>query len=154
MKLIATLLLTLFALCAHAADTPMAMPAPPSVSERLTAARSAIEKKSWRRALQELQAAVRDEPRNADVHNLLGYTYRKQDTPDLPRAFEHYKIALDINPQHRGAHEYIGEAYLMDKKPADAQKHLDALEKICGNKTCEEYEDLAKAISDYRKKNL
>ena len=38
----------------------------------------------------------------------------------------------------------------MDKKPAEAEKHLVQLEALCGNKTCEEYADLAKAIADYK----
>ncbi|MBX3653624.1 MAG: tetratricopeptide repeat protein [Ramlibacter sp.] len=141
---------------AHAADTPgsnPSMPAPPSVAERLTAARKAIEAKDWNRAMSELNAAERIEPRNADVHNLLGYSWRKRATPNLAKAFEHYNTALKLDPKHRGAHEYIGEAYLMDKKPAEAEKHLAQLEAICGNKTCEEYEDLAKAIADYKAKN-
>jgi hypothetical protein len=62
-------------------------------------------------------------------------------------------MALQLDPKHKGAHEYIGEAYLMDKKPAEAEKHLASLEKICGNKTCEEYADLAKSLADYRAKN-
>ena len=41
----------------------------------------------------------------------------------------------------------------MDKKPAEAEKHLATLEKLCGNKTCEEYADLAKSLADYRVKN-
>ena len=96
---------------------------------------------------------MRDEPRNADIHNLLGYSYRKQATPDLPKAFEHYKTAIRLDPRHKGAHEYIGEAYLMDKKPAEAEKHLAALAQICGNTSCEEYADLAKAIADYKARN-
>jgi tetratricopeptide (TPR) repeat protein len=87
------------------------------------------------------------------VHNLLGYSYRKQAQPNLAKAFEHYQKALGLNPKHKGAHEYIGEAYLMDKKPSEAQKHLAELEKLCGNKNCEEYADLAKAISEYKAKN-
>lgn len=134
-----------------AADTPDT-PAAPTVSERLASARAAIQAKNWKAALAELNQAARDDGKNADVHNLLGYSYRKQAQPDLPKAFVHYKRALELNPLHKGAHEYIGEAYLMDKKPAEAEKHLAALEKICGNKTCEEYEDLAKAIADYRSK--
>jgi Flp pilus assembly protein TadD len=122
----------------------------PTVAERLDAARAAIASKDWRKALSELQLAQRAEPRNADVHNLLGYSYRKQAQPNLPKAFEHYQTALKLSPQHKGAHEYIGEAYLMDKKPEEAQKHLQALEQICGNKTCEEYQDLQKAIAAYR----
>ena len=151
MKLLWVAGFTLFASCVFAADT--APPAPPTGAESMDSARAAIAKKGWSRALNELQIALRQEPRNADLNNLLGYTYRKQDTPNLPKAFEHYRIALEIDPRHRGAHEYIGEAYLMDKKPAEAQKHLDALEKICGNKTCEEYADLAGALADYRKRN-
>jgi hypothetical protein len=38
----------------------------------------------------------------------------------------------------------------MDKKPAEAEKHLASLEQICGNKTCEEYADLAGAIAKYK----
>ncbi len=125
----------------------------PTVNERLTAARKAIDSKDWSKAMFELNQAARDEPRNADVHNLLGYTYRKRASPDLAKAFDHYKTALNLNPKHKGAHEYIGEAYLMDKKPADAEKHLVQLEAICGNKTCEEYVDLAKALAEYKAKN-
>ena len=125
----------------------------PTVNQRLTTARKAIDAKDWSRAQFELNAAVRDEPRNADIHNLLGYTARKSSPPQLSQAFAHYKTALEINPQHRGAHEYLGEAYLMDKQPAEAQKQLAALEKICGNQSCEEYADLAKAIADYKTNN-
>ena len=125
----------------------------PSTSERLADARKFIDAKEWSKAMFELNQAERDEPRNADVHNLLGYTYRKRATPDLAKAFEHYNTALKINPKHKGAHEYIGEAYLMDKKPAEAEKHLAQLEVLCGNKSCEEYADLAKAIADYKTKN-
>jgi Tfp pilus assembly protein PilF len=125
----------------------------PTVSERLVNARTAIKNQNWRNALYELNNALRSEPKNADVHNLLGYTHRKQAQPNLPKAFEHYKMALQLNPQHKGAHEYIGEAYLMDKKPDDAAKHLATLEILCGNTSCEEYADLAKSIADYRSNN-
>jgi Flp pilus assembly protein TadD len=133
---------------ANAADTPTT--SQPTVSERLGNARDAIKAKKWPQALAELQIAAREEPRNADVHNLLGYTYRKQATPNLAKAFEHYNTALTLDPKHKGAHEYIGEAYLMDKKPEQADKHLASLEQICGNKTCEEYADLAAAIAKYK----
>ncbi|NJM43102.1 MAG: tetratricopeptide repeat protein [Brachymonas sp.] len=146
------LILGLAALCtaniAVAADTPST--AQPTVSERMQNARDAIKANKWQPAIAELRIAVRDEPKNADAHNLLAYSYRKQAKPDLSKAFEHYKIALQLDPKHKGAHEYIGEAYLMDKKPDEAEKHLAELEKICGNKTCEEYADLAKAIAQFK----
>ena len=128
------------------------LPAVPSstVSERMGSAREAIDRKGWSRAQYDLKSVVGDEPGNADAHNLLAYTYRKQDRPDLPKAFEHYKIALKLDPQHKGAREYIGEAYLMDRQPEEAARHLAELERICGNRVCEEYLDLAQAIAAYK----
>ena len=135
---------------AYAADTPTAEP---TASERVENARKNIEKKDWNRAITDLNRAVRDEPRNADIHNLLGYSYRKRSPANMAKAFEHYQLALKLDPKHKGAHEYIGEAYLMDKKLPEAEAHLVQLEAICGNKTCEEYADLAKSIADYKAKN-
>jgi len=151
-------LLIVLAACAslaHAVDSPGSIPNMPrtSVSDRLGIARTAIAAKDWSRAMSELSAAAREEPRNADVHNLLGYSYRKRATPDITKAFEHYYTALKIDPRHKGAHEYISQAYLMEKRPLEAEKHLAELEKICGNKTCEEYADLSKSIADYKAKN-
>ncbi len=133
-------------------DTASAAGDSPATSERLATARAAIKAGQWKAAQNELKLALLDEPKNADLHNLLAYSYRKQASPDLPKAFEHYQTALKLDPRHKGAHEYIGEAYLMDQRPAEAEKHLAALEKICGNKTCEEYADLAKALSAYKAK--
>ena len=121
--------------------------------ERITVAREAIKAKDFKKAIAELTLAVQEHPGNAELHNLLGYAYRKQATPDLPRAFEQYRLALKFDSEHRGANEYIGEAYLMDKKPAKAEEHLAKLKSICGNTTCEEYQDLAKSIADYKAKN-
>ncbi|HEY8359410.1 MAG TPA: tetratricopeptide repeat protein [Ramlibacter sp.] len=149
------LVLLVLACTAQAADTPGASPnvATPTVAERLDIARKAIAGKDWNGAMRELNIAVREAPRNADVHNLLGYTYRTRARPDLPRAFEHYQAALRLDPQHRGAHEYIGEAYLLERRLQQAEQHLAELERICGNRTCEEYQDLAKSIADYKAKN-
>ena len=154
MKLVSVLAaLAIAATTAQAADTPGSSPSTPSAAERLTTARKAIDAKDWSRAMRELNAAARDEPRNADVQNLLGYTYRKRATPDVLKAIGHYQAALRLDPQHKGAHEYIGEAYLMERKPAEAEKHLAELERICGNRECEEYRDLAKAIAEFKARN-
>lgn len=147
---VTTLLLLLASGLTHANDTPTVDQ--PSAADRLASARAAIYTGDWKTAQAELKIAVREEPQNADAHNLLAFSYRKQATPDLPKAFEHYGTALRLNPKHRGAHEYIGEAYLMDKRPAEAENHLAELEKICGNKTCVEYTDLAKALAAYKAK--
>lgn len=134
----------------HAADTEGPEPAAPSVQERLASARQAVRAGHWKVAEQQLAAALRQAPDNADVHNLLGYTYRKRARPDVARSLEHYRTALRLDPRHRGAHEYIGQAYLQDNRLAEAERHLAELERICGSRACEEYRDLERAIADFK----
>jgi len=57
---------------------------------------------------------------------------------------------LKLNPRHRGAHEYLGEAYLMINNLAKAEEHLAALQRIC-LLPCAEYGDLEKKVAAYRK---
>lgn len=153
---LAALVLTAAAGAASAADTPGSNPsvpaAAPSVADRLAAARRAIGASDWTAAQRELTTAAREAPNNADVHNLLGYTWRKRPNPDITKAYEHYYTALRIDPRHKGAHEYIGQAYLMEKRPMQAEQHLSELEKICGT-TCPEYQELAKAIAEFKARN-
>jgi Flp pilus assembly protein TadD len=118
--------------------------APPVNNADYDLGAEAIKARDWDRAAYHLEIAARAEPGNADVQNLLGYTFRNQRKFEL--AFTHYAKALKLDPNHRGAHEYIGEAYVMTGNRAKAQEHLVALERICG-KNCEEYQDLARAIA-------
>jgi Flp pilus assembly protein TadD len=69
-----------------------------------------VKAKDWNEAVARLQRPRRN-PEHADLQNFLGYSYRNLKQFDL--AFTHYKRALELDPRHRGAHEYIGEAYLM-----------------------------------------
>lgn len=85
--------------------------------------------------------------RDADGWNWLGYAYRKLGR--LDRAFERYQRALALDPGHRGAHEYIGEAYLQAKRPEEAERHLRRLEELC-RAGCEELDDLRQAVAAYR----
>jgi tetratricopeptide (TPR) repeat protein len=68
----------------------------------------------------------------------------------LDLAFKHYGEALRLDPRHRGAHEYIGEAYLMKGDLAKAKEHLAQLDRICFF-GCGELNDLKKAIAAYEK---
>jgi Flp pilus assembly protein TadD len=109
------------------------------------AAKKAIDAKDWNKAidfLNKLQV-------NADVHNYLGYAYRH--IGNFDEAFHNYKRALEMDPKHRGAHEYVGEAYLLTNNLPKAEEHLAALNRICGA-GCEQYKDLAREIADYKKK--
>jgi tetratricopeptide (TPR) repeat protein len=139
---------------AMADDTPSNMAPAASASavpaDPLRPARDAIAAQQWPKALELLKTQQARLGRNADLHNLLGFVHRKQASPDLDKSFEHYRLALEIDPGHRGAHEYIGEAYLMRKQPAKAREHLQTLQRLCGGTGCEEYQDLAKALAAYR----
>lgn len=120
-----------------------------NISPSLEAARKAVDDKDFESALGHLTIAEKETPDNADVHNLLGYSYRK--LGKIEKAFDHYRVALKADPKHRGAHEYIGELYLELDQLTNAQKHLAALDKACfwG---CEEYDDLKKAVEKYKTK--
>lgn len=111
------------------------------------AGRVAIGAKDWNAAIRSLSSAALRDTRNADIENYLGYAYRQ--SGQLQSAFTHYQRALQLDPRHRGAHEYIGEAYLMANNLTKAEEHLAALQRICLI-PCEEYEDLKKAVADYR----
>jgi tetratricopeptide (TPR) repeat protein len=100
-------------------------------------------------ALPHFLDALKRFPDSANLHNELGFTFRKLGR--LDKAFEHYKRALAIDPRHRGAHEYIGEAYLMTGDLASAEKHLEALRSIC-TLPCDEMRDLKAAVDTHRRK--
>ena len=85
--------------------------------------------------------------KKADVYNLLGFSYRKQSEPDLDKALESYKIALETNPEHLGAHEYLGELYITLGNMNKANEMLNNLEKIAGTNSME-YIKLKKAIDN------
>jgi len=110
----------------------------------------AVEARDWKAAIKWLTAADKRGGRNADIQNYLGFAYRNDG--QLDASFKHYEQALKIDPRHRGAHEYIGEAYLMTRNLAKAEEHLAALKRACPA-VCEEYDDLSKKIADYRARN-
>ena len=85
--------------------------------------------------------------KKADVYNLLGFSYRKHSEPNLDKAFDAYKTALEANPEHLGAHEYLGELYITLGNMAKANEMLLNLENIAGTKTME-YTKLKKAIDN------
>ena len=115
-----------------------------------TAAQAAIEDEDFPAAVAYLTKVVGESPKDADVQNLLGYSYRK--LGDLDNAVVHYSAALEIDPKHKNAHEYIGEAYLELGDLESAEIHLKALDKICLF-SCAAYRELKRAIKAY-KKNL
>jgi Flp pilus assembly protein TadD len=122
---------------------------PAEAGSDLATAKSQIDKKEWSAAVSTLEKFVKANPNNADGYNLLGYSLRH--AKRYPEAIFNYKEALRIDPQHRGAHEYLGVAYVQNKELPKAKELLVSLEKICGQQ-CEEYQDLKKTIAKAEKK--
>ena len=130
-----------------AADTSPAVSGDPVLEQ----AAAATAEKNWPRAQGILKDALVANPGNADYHNLYAYSIRKGANPDMNLVFKHYNEALRIDPRHRGAHEYIGEAYLMVGNVAKAKEHLVTLDKLCFF-PCQEHTDLKRAISEQEKR--
>jgi len=101
-----------------------------------------IDKAKYAEAIVMLKKYIGNDAGSADAYNYLGFSYRK--SGQLPEAFKAYDKALALDPKHLGAHEYLGEAYLVNKEPEKAKEVLARLKGICGS--CEESRDLEKAI--------
>jgi tetratricopeptide (TPR) repeat protein len=130
-----------------AGDT-VSVPRDPAIAR----AQEAIAAKDWTRAAAVMREALAGHPDNADYHNLYAYALRKGPNPDMKEVFRHYEEALRIDPGHRNAHEYIGEAYLQVGNLAKAKGHLAALDKLCWL-PCEQYTELKEAVEDYEAKH-
>jgi len=139
--------LLLTPLAAIAVDTEE-NPAAAALDPDYAAGKKAIEAKQWSAAIAALSSAALRDTRNADIQNYLGYAYRN--AGQLEAAFGHYERALALSPRHRGAHEYVGEAYLMVNNLAKAEEHLAALREICLI-PCEEFDELREKIEAYKR---
>ena len=139
-----SLIVILLTQLAWSADTTDTASTPKSDPE-LTRARELIGKNDWGSAVTRLESFTRSNPANADGFNLLGYSYRNLKRYD--ESLVAYKQALKLEPSHRGAHEYIGVAYIQMGQLDKAKEHLNALDKICLF-SCEEYRDLKKAYEE------
>jgi len=141
-------------LLAIAASTALADPedsqSEATLDPDITAGKQAIEAGDWKQAAGRLAKAALRNPGNADLQNYLGYSYRHLGRYEL--AFEHYQRALEIDPRHKGAHEYIGEAYLETGDLARAEHHLAILKSLCPL-SCEQLEDLQREVTAFRQNN-
>ena len=130
--------------CAGAVDRDAE--AEQATSLELLQARQQIAAERYAAALALLEAARARTPENADVHGLLGFASRKLD--ELGAAHLHYQTALRLDPDHRGAREYLGELHLQRGRPELARAQLAELERLCPQ-GCEERAELAEAIAAF-----
>jgi tetratricopeptide (TPR) repeat protein len=126
------------ALPAFAVDNMQSIDAPD-----LTSVRAKIDAKDYAGALAELRSLAEDN-QQADVYNLMGYTLRK--TGDYRTSLTYYTKALELQPDHRAAREYLGELYVETGEMAKAEEQVSSLKQLCPS-GCEELEDLQKVIA-------
>jgi tetratricopeptide (TPR) repeat protein len=75
---------------------------------------------------------------------MIGYSTRKLGNYDGGLAY--YAKALALDPNNVNTHEYLGEAYAEKGSLDLAKAELVKVSAVCGT-TCEQYQDLAKAIA-------
>ena len=111
-----------------------------------------IDNQSYDKSLKLLKKLTKREDlgtKRADIYNLLGFSYRKLENPDLDKSFAAYMMAIELDPSHLGAHEYLGELYLMRDQKNKALIILEKLDQLAGSNT-EEYRELKIAIDEYQ----
>ncbi len=117
------------------------------VNESYTQAQALIETEDYQGAIDLLLPLAETDNQNADVFNLLGYSHRKLEKYD--EALEYYLTALELDPNHLGANEYLGELYLETDQPDKAAEQVAMLETLCPD-GCEELTELQEALVAYQ----
>ncbi len=104
----------------------------------------ASQKNDFQKALPLFEQALRQDPNNPDILNMLAHSQRKIGL--LDEAVANYKKALELRPRFPEAREYLGEAYIQA-----AMREVETL-KNYGNDGKEELEDLSDDIKEAAQK--
>ena len=101
--------------------------------------------KRYERAKKLLVRSNKEKPLQADTLNYLGFTTRK--LGDYENGEKYYLLGLEIDPNHKGINEYLGELYVVTNRMDLAKERLKVLESC----NCEEYQELKEIIDGTKK---
>ena len=101
--------------------------------------------KKYAKAQKLLLKSNKKKPLQADTLNYLGFTTRK--LGDYEKGEEFYLQGLQIEPDHNGINEYLGELYIATNRMDLAKGRLSVL-KDCN---CKEYKQLKEIIEGTKK---
>ena len=96
--------------------------------------------KRYEKAQKLLLKSNKKKPLQADTLNYLGFTTRK--LGDYENGEKYYLLGLEIDPNHKGINEYLGELYIVTNRIDLAKERLNVLK----NCNCEEYGELKEII--------
>ena len=102
-------------------------------------------KKRYAKAQKLLLKSNSEKPNKADTLNYLGFTTRK--LGDYENGEKYYLQGLEIEPNHIGINEYLGELYVATNRLNLAKERLKILE----NCNCKEYTQLKQVIEGTKK---
>ena len=102
-------------------------------------------KKRYAKAQKLLLKSNSKKPNQADTLNYLGFTTRK--LGDYENGEKYYLQGLEIEPNHIGINEYLGELYVATNRLNLAKERLKILE----NCNCKEYTQLKEVIEGTKK---
>ena len=101
--------------------------------------------KRYKKAQKILLELDKKKPLQADTLNYLGFTTRK--LGDFEAGEKYYLLGLQVNPNHVGINEYLGELYVVTDRINLAKERLEVL-KSCN---CKEYQELKEIIDGTKK---
>ena len=101
--------------------------------------------KRYKKAQKILLELDKKKPLQADTLNYLGFTTRK--LGDFEAGEKYYLLGLQVEPNHIGINEYLGELYVVTNRIDLAKERLEVL-KSCN---CEEYQELKEIIEGTKK---
>jgi tetratricopeptide (TPR) repeat protein len=99
------------------------------------------EREDYRAGIDQLHALKHDD--QADVANLIGYSYRK--LGDYQQSKQWYEAALKADPNHVRTWQYYGLWQIEQGHRDQAAANLEKIGSICGT-SCPEYRSLAAAL--------
>ena len=153
-KIYLTLLLLTFATQSFAAGTSSSdkKPSYKNAVKLIEAAKKYESKDKMDKALKRYKKAQKilleldkKKPLQADTLNYLGFTTRK--LGDFEAGEKYYLLGLQVEPNHVGINEYLGELYVVTNRIDLAKERLEVL-KSCN---CEEYQELKEIIDGSKK---
>lgn len=106
------------------------------------AARQRILDANYEAGIAAMHALGHDE--HPDVANYIGYANRKMGKYDQSKIW--YEAALKADPNHVRTWSYYGMWQMEQGNRLKALEHLQKVQLICGNTTCEEYRQLKAVI--------